>query len=169
MVVHSWSLIEKLCLAFIVVLGVTWLWVLLSFDLILNNKSSYLVHMCLIGWFDRGYFVIDYFSVLFQSSLSLKYFIRIGIFYLALISYFSLMDLAHNTRTDLCVYWYIISHISSDWYRHSNPFYFQDLVIWTPQSVNMDSTSVEYVWPHLPWLYWIPLFHTIIELCWAYY
>ena len=67
------------------VLSMTWLKVLQSFGLSLYPSPSYLVQLCLIGYFFNCHFDIDLFRVLCQSSYSLKYFIRIGPYYLAFI------------------------------------------------------------------------------------
>ena len=74
------------------------------------------------------------------------------------LSYFSFRNIAHDNCTDLNVEGYIISHISSAWYRYSNTSSFQYWVSWNLLYTKMDSTVVEDVWSHCRWISWEPWF-----------
>ena len=84
------------------------------------------------------------------------------------LSYFPFRAPAHSNCTDLDVYGSVISHISSEWSRDSNPSSFQYRVSWTLRSTNMECTSVEYILPGCPWISWSKLLPKFMEVCLAY-
>ena len=88
MVGHSWPLIDKLWLVSLLVISMTCLIFIWLFGIRLYQNTSYLVQLCLIGFFSNFHFPIDVFRVLSRSSCSLKIFTRIGLFHLAFIFVF---------------------------------------------------------------------------------
>ena len=131
MVENSSPLIDKSCLAGLVVLGVTWLIVLWLFGLSLLYIPA--VYFCMLLKMSLGHW---FFSVLCQCSCSIKSFIRIGSFHFAFIFDFAVLFIiftfvapSHATYTDLDVDVFIISQIISAWYRYINPYSFQGLLI----------------------------------------
>ena len=163
MVGNSWPLIDKLWLELLVVISGTCLRFPQLFDISLYPNSSFLVQLFITGFFSGCHLAIDLFHVLCRSSYSLKYFISIRPFCLALIFSFLLYLYylpfrypAHATRTDLDVYVSIISHIVSVWYRDPNTSSIQEQVWWTLHSANIDLTVVGDIWPYCPSIFWAP-------------